>query len=298
VASTRAASSGSSHIERDPWLSGFEWALPAAFSGPVSTCRFEQGDVLHSTRAGYDDWAGGAPGAWLQVLDPPRSARAAGAGADASRFATHWESPVQLDLAQGDGSPPRRLDTTQGRLFTCLWHGDLAVLEASGRLDPPLLLADLQRALEASLPALRRVLGGAAKKRGGKDASALLFVIALDRASDASLAKADSIATALAARFEIRSCDATPAEADIPDAERHHPALAVRGIRIEQADPDTVTEVLKAVLYSPGAKPRASESDEGEEAAPVSDGAKETGRTDRFSLARHGLLAPLVDAPQ
>ena len=43
-------------------------------------------------------------------------------------------------------------------------------------------------------------------------------------------------ATALASRFRIETHDAAPADAGVPDAERHHPALVVRGIRIELGD--------------------------------------------------------------
>ena len=272
------------HTDRDPWLPGFAWALPAAFAGAVSTCRFEQGDVLHATRDGYGEWRKGAPGVWLQVLDPPRSARAATGGADASRFVSQWTSPVELDLDDANGGALRRISTTQGRLFTCLWRGGLEALEAGEAPPPPLLLADLQRGLEPTLAALRAALSRS-KRRTKADAAAMLFVSGLDRASDASLAKADTIATALASRFAITVHDAAPADAGVAEADQHHPALAVRGIRVEAADEAGVTEALKAVLYSPGARARSagSEAPDGE---PATSG--------RFSLARHGLLVPFV----
>jgi len=296
--SPRARAGGAPvHADREPWLPGFAWAVPAAFGGAVSACRFEQGDVLHASRTGYGDWSKGTPGVWLQVLDPPRSARAAGGGADASRFETHWGSPLELEIDLADGSAPRRLASTQGRLFTCLWRGDSAALESTAAPSPPLLLAALQRRLDAALPALRRALGGGggskrASKASAGDERAMLFVMGVDRASDASLAKADTIASALASRFEVRWHDVPPAEAGVGDAEEFHPPLFVRGIRIEAADEDAVTAALKAVLYTPGARARAS-GDENE----VDDAAAEAPatRSDRFSLSRHGLLAALVD---
>jgi len=281
VAPNTRAAAPPAHSDRDPWLPGFEWALPAAFAAAVSACRFEQGDVLHAKRAGYDGWEAGAPGPWLQVLDPPRSARAVAGGADASRFAAHWGSAVELDVALDGGASPRRLATTQGRLFTCLWRGEVEALESAEPPEPPLLLGDLQRSLDASsLAALRAALGSSKRSAHAADAAALLFAMALDRASDASLGKADTITSALAARFETAVHDAAPADVGVAEAERFHPALAIRGIRIEAAEEPGVTEVLKAVLYSPGAKARGA----GDGPAEGAD------QADRFSLARHGLL--------
>jgi hypothetical protein len=274
------------------WLPGFAWALPAAFGGAVSSCRFEQGDVLHATRTGYADWGDGSPGAWIQVLDPPRSARALGTSADASRFETQWGSPVGLELAEDGEADPRRLETTQGRLFTCLWRGELAALESRSAPEPPLLLGELQRRLEAALPGLRERLaeGRSAKRR----ANAMLLVTALDRSSDASLAKADTIAAALAARFEVASLDLSPLALSLPDADRFHPPLQVRGARIEAAEEGPVTAALKAALYTPGARRRDESGDAAGEGE--SDASDPAPRGDRFSVARHGLLVPL-DAP-
>ncbi len=270
------------HTERASWLPGFAWALPAAFAGAVSSCRFEQGDVLHEGEGGYGDWAEGAPGRWLQVLDPPRSARAVAGGGDAGRFVAQWGSPVELDLADAPDAQPRRLVTTQGRLFTCLWHGELGALEQSNAPPPPILLADLQRSLEPTLAGLRARLVKT-KRRSKADAAAMLFVAALDWSSDASIAKADAIATALAAHFAISIHDAAPGDVGVPDAQHHLPTLCVRGIRIEAADEQRVSDALKAVLYTPGAKTRSEDDDDAAVAS------------DRFSVARHGLLVPFVE---
>lgn len=300
--------SKASTASNEAWLPGFSWALPRAFSGAVSACRFEQGDVLYRDAASYGDWRGGVPGAWIQVLDPPRSARAGG-GADTGRFRASWGSPVELELDDGRGSPARRLATTQGRLFTCLWRSGLDALEAEAPPPVPLLLADLQRALEALLPALRRAHRADARalEAGSTRAApggAMLFVAAVDRAGDASIAKAEAIQSALAGHFEVSAYEASPAEIGLFDAERFHPPLRVRALRIEGGDAESITAVLKDALYAPAARARgrAAEGtgggfdDEGGENEQTPAGGDSEVRSDRFSLSRHGLLVPL-EAP-
>lgn len=277
--------------ERGPWFERFAWALPVAFSAAVSACRFEQGDVLYAERSAYGDWSKGPGLPWIQVLDPPRSARARGAEGDAGRFASSWSSPVVVEIGRAAGDAPERLETTQGRLFTCLWRGDPDVLEAEAAPPQPRLQAELQREIETTVEALRALLGGrgpGAGKRGrGKaasaDAGSMLFVSSIDLASDASLEKAESIWNALAAAHPLRFVDAAPSACGVPAGDDVHPSVVVRGLAIEAADEAQVTAALKAVLYNPSSR------------ASSGDGA-ESGRADRFSLARHGWLGPLVEA--
>ena len=70
-------------------LSGFAWPVPRAFASAVSACRFESGDVLYDATSAY---AAGEPESGpayhIQILDPPRSARAAPADAGVDGFMT------------------------------------------------------------------------------------------------------------------------------------------------------------------------------------------------------------------
>lgn len=276
---------------RGAWLDGFAWALPAAFASAVSACRFEQGDILYADKSAYEDWAHRAPQPWLQVLDPPRSARGRSAEGDAGRFGSNWGSPVTVELGGGraGGAAAATIASTQGRLFTCLWRADLEALEAQAPPAPPLVLADLQRRLESALPHMREALAsasGRARARSAKDAPGepLLFVTGIDLSSDASLAKAEAIWSALAARYGLRAHDASAAECGLPDGAAYHPCLRVRGIVVEASGEDELSAVLKAALYNPGA--RSESGAEGD--APA--------RADRFSVARHGWLGPLHPA--
>ena len=244
-------------------IAGFAWPLPRAFSAAVSACRFEQGDVLYGDAAGYEAWEkGGAPPApIIQVLDPPRSARALPGDAEGTRFRANWDAPVTLELTRGD-APAESRTTTQGRLFSCLWHGDLEWLdEAREAPEPPIGQRDLHRQLQDAVPAVSRRL----RVRSG-----LLFLFATDDAGDAARVKAHAMESLLAEAFQTKIARLGPAEAGVPEAAGLHPALLVVGIAIKGAEAEAVEERLKGLLYA-GAE----------------------GKTDRFSLSRHGLLVEL-----
>ena len=267
---------------------GFAWPVPRAFASAVSVCRFEEGDVLYEREAAYGAATSRtAVGAHVQVLDPPRSARSAPADAEGSRFLANWDSPVSVELCihttdatQADGSAGATevLASTQGRLFTCLWRGDRSLLkqhEPGGESPPlPLRARDLQQHLEGAVAGLRD-----AARKSVNSGKGLLFVMVLDQASEASLAKARLVESRLLSRFSCHAADLSPEEAGVPAGREFHPALSLRGIAIESADEETVRSVLKSGLYAPS-RARA----EPEEAA-----------SDRFKLDRHGLLVPLAE---
>jgi hypothetical protein len=114
------------------FFEGFKWAVPLAFADAVALCRFEEGDILYDAREAYDrDWRIGQTHAngSLQVRYPNR---VTGTGSqDVSRiFSRNWNSKVKLDLYEHHGKTGVvRIETTQGRLYTALWKGDLRFLE-------------------------------------------------------------------------------------------------------------------------------------------------------------------------
>jgi hypothetical protein len=266
------------------WLPGFAWPLPRAFTTAVSSCRFEQGDVLYERAEGYGAWPSQAlPSGWVQVLDPPRSARSAPADAEGNRFEANWRSPVTLELAEQGDASPRTLHCSQGGLFTCLWRGDRGALhpfeevaaaqhtehgqhgQHGKSLPLPGIARELQKHLEAAAPALL-----SAAKHGKR--SGVMFVAVVDESSEASLAKARSIESALAARSTLEIVDLAPAEAGVPGGDDFHPTLRLRAAILDQ-QAEAVAERLKAALYAPTAR---------------------DGSADRFRLERHGLLLDLA----
>lgn len=260
--------------------SGFAWAVPQAFGAALHACRFEQGDVLYSDAAAYDESKRGKPpsGYHIQVLDPPRTSRAVSAEGEGQRFFSNWESPVRFEWMDYRKKTSEQRKSSQGGLFTCLWRGDLDALDESRQqeLVRPKLLRDLQACVADSTAAIVDQLGQSKRTPGQKNSAAprgRLFVIAIDLASDASRAKVQSIARPLEAKFEIGLREFLPADLELTESAHFHPALRLLGITIATEDDSQIEGVLRDILYAGG------------KAA-----GKEGGR---FQLTRHGSLVEL-----
>ena len=250
------------------FLPGFAWPVPRAFASAVSVCRFEQGDVLFDAADAYRARKAGRKRVvrfHVQVLDPPRTARSAPVEAEGNRFAANWSSPVTCEVGDRQESTTQVVKSTQGRLFTCLWRGDLRALRevqpgAADDLPVPGVARDLQKHLEATVAGFRAVPAQTAD-------TGTWFVTVVDVSSGASLAKARDVESALSARYAVETRDLSPHEAGVPDGDTYHPALRVRGVWVEEKNAEAVRELLKRALYSP-----------------TKSGA------DRFKLERHGVL--------
>ena len=253
-------------------LPGFAWPVPRAFASAVAACRFEQGDLLYDDAAVYGDarWevASKGLGRHIAVLDPPRSARSAPADAQGNRFLANWEAPVGFELHDyRDGQSDERR-STQGRLFTCLWRGDVGVLDPeSGDPTPPRGARELHAELESALPACLGALEAGSPE--------IVYMSVVDASSEASRAKALAVEARLAATASVRSRDLSPVDAGLPGSGDFHPALTLRCLAVRGASEGAVRDLLKAALYAPS---RAAADEEGS-------------RPDRFRLERHGLLA-------
>ena len=251
-------------------IAGFAWPVPRSFAGAVSACRFEQGDVLYADVAGYETWRSAAPPLpILQVLDPPRTARvlAGEAEGDRDRFSVSWGSPVTLDVYAKSAKRPARRTTTQGRLFTCLWRGDLAALdEDSPALEPPMPAREVHRRLSEAVPAFVTRFAARAKA-GGQH----LLLLAVDDSSDAARVKAQAIESLLAETFDVETRRLSAAEAGLADADALHPAVLVHGLAVAAPSSDAIEQRLAGLLYA---------------------GTDESAT--RFSLTRHAHLAPLT----
>lgn len=260
---------------------GFAWAVPKAFAAAVHACRFEQGDVLYSDPGAYDTKKRSKHPApfHIQVLDPPRTNRASANDGEGQRFFSNWESSVTFEWMDYKTGDRRELQSTQGRLFACLWRGEsdaLLDLEVDGP-ERPYLLRDLSTRIDASTEALLRELGVsslASTSDGRKPAKRYLFATAIDLSSDTSRVKSGLIERALAARFEVEVRSFSPVELGIDEADRFHPALEVLTLVIDCSDATKIEDALRDVLYGGG---KSAGSDAG-----------------RFNVARHGCLLGLA----
>jgi hypothetical protein len=248
------------------FLPGFAWAVPEAFAPAVSGYRFEQGDVLHRDRRGYDPLAGRIPAGLtaLQLRLPPRSARAVPSEYEGDRRLANWQSEVELELVDPASGTAEVFTSTQGRLFRALWKGEEAGLRGGGD-DPPLPrsareLAQALRDGELALPLPSR------RRRGCR------FCFVVDLSSDASRAKSATIVDALTALGRIDATDRDPVAAGARDGGEFHPTLVVRELVVHDVDVETAEAALKRSLYAG------------------------SGETERFSISRHGVLEALAPA--
>jgi len=120
------------------YLPGFKWAVPKAFSDAILSCCFEEGDVLYDTSLAYE-------GSWeeakdkieyhLQVKYPAR--RNSQNSSQGSVFESNWESEVRLELYKNHSKVSvGQIHTTQGRLYSSLWRGDVNLLLDKDSVSP------------------------------------------------------------------------------------------------------------------------------------------------------------------
>lgn len=121
------------------FFSNFSWAVPQAFSDAVALCRFEEGDVLYDTPRAYDSsWSEALKHITysLQVRYPARvtSSEKEKVG---GVFEKNWNSVVRIELyKKQEKVGVGQITTTQGRLYSAIWKGDLTVLENDTEAPP------------------------------------------------------------------------------------------------------------------------------------------------------------------
>lgn len=243
---------------------GFSWAVPRALSGAVAACRFEQGDVLYSDPCGYERWPLGARKLryQLQVLFPPKSARAVATGQDGGRFSANWLSPVEFELTQREDGTCTRLVSTQGRLYTCLWRGSTDYLD-QGQPDPP--EPGGQRELHGRLAGAKEIFERHFAKQWQEPFS--VYLSAVDESSDAARLKASTVAAELREHFgELAVQVLSPVQAGLDPEGELRPALSLVGVSVANRGLEAIEACLCNALYGG------------------------IGDSTRFSVSRHGLL--------
>lgn len=262
------------------FFEGMGWPLPLAFSAAIAGMRFEQGDVIHRDPKAYRAPGGKLPkgSAAIQVLQPPRSARTTPGDVEGDRRAANWGSEVTIalvDLARGT-SLTRVV--SQGKLATAIFEADESWLDEE-RDEPPLPRSarELQQHLEQTLPAF--------DARQKKRTRGSRFVFVVDVAQDASRSKAIRVEDALRATGSVERIELSAREAGVEEAQAYHPTVRVRCLVMPGRSSDEVLPILRAQLYGGAASSAGEAADE--------DGAA---TSDRFSIARHGILESIPRA--
>jgi len=226
------------------FFSGFTWAVPRAFSDAVALCRFEEGDILYDTKKAYnDDWEKASQFIEhsLQVKYPARVSGGAtekGGGV----FGSNWGSEVRIDLYNNlEKVGVGQIQTTQGRLYTALWKGDITVLEKESE-EPviPLSVQDVTKTLDQATEKARELSAGYP-----------VFVMARDLSNPVSREKFSKILTALKKHLHNQPIILVPKKAGLIKFENIAPAVDIAFFPMNGTNAEELHELVKSAVYVP-----------------------------------------------
>jgi len=226
------------------FFSGFKWAVPVAFSDAVSLCRFEEGDILYDTPKAYDDEWGKASKHIeysMQVRYPARVTGGTGAS-ESGVFTNNWKSEVRVELYKhlekvGVG----QIETTQGRLYTALWKGDVTILKCD--TEEPKIPITVQQ--------VTRSLAESSDKARSLSTKYPVFVMARDLSNPISREKYSKILSKLKKHLAGEPQLLRPKLAGLNEWANIAPTIEIaffitNGVSAEQLD-----DLVKAAVYVP-----------------------------------------------
>lgn len=121
----------------------FTWAIPTAFSTPLSQCYFESGDMLYNTKKAYlSPWSKALEHVkhMIQVTFPQRTFTYKSDIIAPSIFEKNWKTPVEFDFYNFENAAikdKKHIITSQGALYTFLWKGDYDLLLSKDNISIP-----------------------------------------------------------------------------------------------------------------------------------------------------------------
>ncbi len=243
------------------FLAGFNWAVPSAFIDALARCRFEEGDTLYDTPAAYGpDWGVARTKIKnsVQVRFPSRGPTGTNEDENAV-FYSNWDSPVHVDVYEYPKvSLLRKHETTQGRLYSMLWRGDLSLLESSGStVNPPENAKSLLKKLEQIRDVAQEISKGSP-----------VFVMPYDHAGRLTHAKLATLRGILKKQTTSDPVVISCRDAGIVDAEVYSPTVGVAVFPASGMSHEGLEESVKQAFYKPS----------------------KTAKNPRFYLNRHGVV--------
>ncbi len=223
----------------------FTWAVPQAFSDALAFCRFEEGDVLYDTAKAYEGrWAEakGTISHHIQVRYPP-SGTSNPKGEGRGVFEKNWVSEVRFELfGEYEGLVAGINRSTQGRLYTALWKGDLNVLNIeSAEPEIPLNVNQVTKQLK----------NAKIESSSVKALDSLFFIMARDFSSQVSKLKYSKIYSKLKSHMPFEPIIKTPKEAELELWETIAPTVEIVFFELNGINQDRVIELVKEAVYVP-----------------------------------------------
>lgn len=229
---------------RPEYFERFAWAIPWAFHDALDLCRFERGDTLYDHAAAYGpDWPAAmmVTETWIQVRFPEQVLGGLLSEEVRSTFAANWRSEIRLDLYRKLERIQENLVTTQGRLYTALWSGDLGYLDAeSPDPEPPVGWKAVLKSLNFTVSSVKR-----------RWPNERVFVMPYDAVSPVTIGKAKGVSTALRPYLTEDPAFLSPADAGLPSPESTAPTVYVSAFPVRGLTAEALEELIKDVLYQP-----------------------------------------------
>jgi len=244
------------------FFSEFSWAVPTIFSDAIADCKFEEGDIIYDSQYAYQKWQRAIKSLKysIKVKFPRRSLRVTKGKSETVALA-NWKSEVKIELNQFTNNEPiKRIETTQGRLFTLLWKGYLEILnDGEPEPPPPLFLKDVKKKLIETVEKCEQIADGKP-----------YFIMAHDPTNKVSLQKHIDILSILKTYFGCDLIQLPPKKVGFNNWEKISPVICINLYVIGKNEPNNIFSSLKKVLYKP----------------------LESKKKDSFSIAAHGILGP------
>jgi len=233
--------------QSDNFLDGFLWAVPTAFSDPLAACRFEQGDILYDTKKAYE-------GTWgealtyitysIQVKSPLRGIGTKIEKEEESVFSDNWNTTVEFTITDHKKHETKEVATTQGRLYSLLWKGDLRYInEDSPALSVPTLAMQILRDLPNATDYMRKnILKG--------KSNICVFLMPYDRTRQLLKSKFQKVEHSLK-KFDNQIFFISPVEAGLTSKSGFAPTVSIACFCVHGIQDNDVELAIKKALYIP-----------------------------------------------
>lgn len=227
---------------------GFAWAAIRAFRDALASCAFGRGDILYETVTAYRPWPTPYSYAGRSIQVTAASSTTTSSGT-ASTFRKQWSTSVTCDIRQHDrDTPPERIETTQGRIYTALRTGNLSILATTTpEPQPPLMWSEVNRPAKKDAP-LDGLLEQIAVEILSND-NGHSFLIALDPLFELACRKYRAIHHHLILKFPLRVRAVAPADTNLAVRYDFSPTMTFVIFAIDGQRKD-IEAALKTALYS------------------------------------------------
>jgi hypothetical protein len=223
------------------FFSNFKWAVPAAFSDAVSLCCFEEGDTFYDSRTAYEkDWpiARREIEYSIQVRFPARATSHVTQEGE-SVFDSNWGSIVKVDLYE-KLNKIKSITTTQGKLYSVLWKGDVQLLDSLRSPAKPIKLKKIMSKLDEIKPHLSNYSKGYR-----------LFILPRDSSTTLSKKKFSKVYSSLSNHLYSEPELLSPKEAGFEKWEQFAPTIDLAVFRLTSLNENELLELVKSAVYVP-----------------------------------------------